>query len=165
MGGMIAQWLAIDAPEMVERLVLVVTCPEPNPILRGAIGEWVTLARAGDATGFMESNLLRIYSDDYCRRNMWMAPVVGWLTKPKSYDRFYIQADACLHHDAASQLHRIRAKTLVIGGEQDKALGGGASRQLAAAIAGAKLKMYPQWGHGLYEEEKTFNRTVLRFLK
>ena len=165
MGGMIAQWLAIDAPEMVEHLVLVVTCPEPNPILRESIGEWVTLARAGDTTGFMESNLRRLYSDGYCRRNMWMAPVVGWLTKSKSYDRFYIQADACLHHDAASQLHRIRAKTLVVGGEQDKTLGGGASRQLAAAIAGAKLKMYPQWGHGLYEEEKTFNQTVLRFLK
>ena len=165
MGGMIAQWLAGDAPEMVDHLVLVVTCPEPNAILTESIEEWVSLARAGDTAGFMESNLRRIYSDDYCRKNMWIAPIAGWLTKPKSYDRFYIQAEACLHHDAASELRRIRAKTLIIGGEQDKALGGEASRQLAAAIAGAKLKMYPQWGHGLYEEEKTFNQTVLRFLK
>ena len=33
MGGMIAQWLAIDHPEKVDRLILAVTCPEPNPVL------------------------------------------------------------------------------------------------------------------------------------
>lgn len=164
MGGMMAQWLAIDHPEKVGKLVLTVTAAEPNPILRESIAEWVSLAKAGNQTGFMRSNLRRIYSEEYCRKNMWMAPIVGWLTKPKSYEPFFIQADACLNHNAAAELHRIRAKTLVLGGEQDKALGGGASRRIAAAIPGAVLKMYPQWGHGLYEEEKGFNRTVLEFL-
>ena len=165
MGGMIAQWLAIDHPERVDRLVLTVTSAEPNPILTESIGEWVSLARVGDSTGFMKSNLRRMYSEDYCRKNMWMAPILGRLTKPKSYDRFYIQAAACLTHDAASALGRITAPTLVIGAEQDRALGGEASRQIAAAIEGAQLMIYPQWGHGVYEEEKTFNRTVLEFLE
>ena len=164
MGGMIAQWLAIDFPEKVARLVLAVTCPEPNPILRESVEEWVSLARADDPAGFMRSNLRRMYSEGYCRKNLWLAPLVGRLTRPKSYDRFFVQAEACLHHDAMGALHRIRARTLVIGGEQDKALGSEGSRKLAAAIGGAQLKMYPQWGHGLYEEEKTFNRTVLAFL-
>ena len=53
---------------------------------------------------------------------------------------------------------------LVIGGEKDRALGGEASREVAAVIPGAELRMYPQWGHAVYEEEKTFNRTVLEFL-
>ena len=96
---------------------------------------------------------------------MWMAPVLGRLTKPKSYERFYIQAAACLSHDAASVLGRITAPTLVIGAEQDRALGGEASRRIAAAIEGAQLMIYPQWGHGVYEEEKTFNGTVLEFLE
>ena len=165
MGGMIAQWLAIDHPERVDRLVLAVTSAEPNPILTESIGEWTSLARAGDTSGFMKSNLRRMYSGDYCRKNMWMAPILGRLTKPKSYDRFYIQAAACLTHDAASALGRITAPTLVIGAAQDKALGCEASRQIAAAIEGAQLMIYPQWGHGVYEEEKTFNRTVLEFLK
>ena len=165
MGGMIAQWLAIDHPERVDRLVLAVTSAEPNPILTESIGEWVALARAGDSTGFMKSNLRRMYSEDYCRKNLWLAPILGRLTKPKSYDRFYIQAAACLTHDAASALGRITAPTLVIGAEQDRALGCEASRQIAAAIEGAQLMIYPQWGHGVYEEEKTFNGTVLEFLK
>jgi len=87
------------------------------------------------------------------------------LTKPKSYDRFFIQSNACLTHDASDQLSAIVSPTLVIGGEQDRALGAEPSRKIAAAISGAKLKMYAEWGHGLYEEAKDFNQTVLAFLK
>jgi pimeloyl-ACP methyl ester carboxylesterase len=54
---------------------------------------------------------------------------------------------------------------MVIGGQQDHALGGEASREMAAQIPGAKLIMYPQWGHGLYEEAKDFLPTVMQFLE
>ena len=165
MGGMIAQWLAIDFPDKVGNLVLTVTCARPNALLRESLEEWTALAEQGDHGGFMKSNLLRIYSQAYCRKNMWLAPVIGRLTKPESYDRFFTQAAACLSHDAFDVLGRIGAPTLVIGGEEDKTLGGDASRELAAAILGARLLMYPQWGHGLYEEAKDFNERVLSFLK
>ena len=164
MGGMIAQWLAIDFPEKVGKLILTVTCPEPNPILTESVQEWVALAKAGDHAGFMDSNLRRIYSERYYRRNRWLTPLVGALTKPKSYERFFMQADACLTHDALAELPSIKAQTLVIGGEKDLALGGEASRILAQHIPGAELRMYPQWGHGLYEEAGDFNDVVLAFL-
>jgi pimeloyl-ACP methyl ester carboxylesterase len=165
MGGMIAQWLAIDHPEKVGKLILTVTCARSNPTLRESVEEWVALARKGDHAAFMESNLRRIYSAEYYRKNKWMAPMVGRLTRPKSYDRFFIQADACLTHDAFDLLGRIQSTTLIIGGGQDKALGGDASGEIAAAIPAAGLKMYPEWGHGLYEEAKDFNETVIEFLK
>jgi pimeloyl-ACP methyl ester carboxylesterase len=165
MGGMIAQWLAIDHPEKVARLILTVTCARPNPILRESVEEWVALARKGDHAGFMDSNLRRIYSENYYRKNKWMGPIVGKLTKPKSYDRFFVQANACLTHDAYENLGKICAPTLVIGGEKDLALGGDASREIAEKIPGAVLRMYAQWGHGLYEEEPGFNRLVMEFLK
>ena len=161
MGGMIAQWLAIDYPEKVDKLILAVTSARPNPILTESIEEWTALAESGDHGAFMESNLRRIYSEGYYRKNKWMVPVLGLLTKPKSYDRFYIQAKACLSHNAFEELHRIGAPTLVIGGEKDLALGGEASREIAGAVPGAQLKMYPQWGHGLYEEAKDFNQLLL----
>ena len=165
MGGMIAQHFAADYPERLVKLVLVVTCSRPNPILTESVQEWIELARRGDHAALMDSNLRRMYSDAYYRKNRWMAPLVGRLTKPKSYERFFIQADACLTHDASERLGEIDAPTLVIGGEQDHALGAEASREMAAAIPGAQLKMYPEWGHGLYEEAKDFNRTVLDFLE
>ena len=164
MGGMIAQHFAVDYPERLGKLVLVVTCSRPNPILTESVQEWIDLARRGDHAAFMDSNLRRMYSDAYYRKNRWTAPIVGRLTKPKSYERFLIQAEACLTHDASERLAEIQAPTLIIGGEQDHALGAEASQEIAAAIPGAQLKMYPEWGHGLYEEAKDFNRTVLDFL-
>jgi len=165
MGGMIAQHFAADYPERLGKLVLVVTCSRSNPILIESVSEWIDCARRGDHSAFMDSNVRRMYSDAYYRKNRWLVSVMSKLTKPKSYDRFFIQSNACLTHDASDQLSAIVSPTLVIGGEQDRALGAEPSRKIAAAISGAKLKMYAEWGHGLYEEAKDFNQTVLAFLK
>ena len=164
MGGMIAQHLAADFPERVGKLVLVVTAARANPILTESVLEWIAQAKAGDHTALMDSNLRKIYSAEYYRKNKWMVPVTGKLTKPKSYDRFFVQAEACLTHDSLDSLKAITASTLVMGGEQDHTLGGDASREIAEGIAGSELKMYPQWGHGLYDEAKDFLSAVLEFL-
>lgn len=165
MGGMIAQQFAIDYPDKVNKLVLTVTSARPNPILLESVREWIAQAEQGDHRALMDSNLRRIYSDAYYRKNKWMVPVLGKTTKPLSYERFLAQAKACLTHDAYDKLARIQAPTLVIGGEQDRCLGGEASREIAARIPEARLHMYAQWGHGLYEEAKDFNERVLRFLR
>ena len=165
MGGMIAQWLAIDYPERVGKLILTVTAARPNKILEESIHEWMEQAKAGEHTALMDSNLKRIYSEKYYRQNKWMIPLLGVLTRPKSYERFLTLAEACLTHDAYAELASIKAPTFVIGGGRDQAIGPDAAGELAERISGASLKIYPQWGHGLYEEAKDFNDTVLAFLK
>lgn len=165
MGGMIAQHLASEYPERVGKLILAVTCARPNAILVESVSKWLELADRGDHTALMDDNLRKIYSDEYYRKNKYLVPVMGALTKPKSYDRFRKQAQACLSHASYDRLPQIQAPTLVIGGEQDKTLGGDASREIAARIPGARLRMYERWGHGVYEEEPEFNSLVLEFLK
>lgn len=164
MGGMIAQHFALCFPERVEKLVLAVTVARPGPEVEACIGQWMELARKGDHTALMDSNLRLIYSDAYYRRNQYLIPIVGRLTKPRSYDRFLIQAKACLTHDTWDSLPGIQCPTLVIGGGEDRVVGAQAAVELAERIPGAELKIYPQWGHGVYEEEPDFNRTVLAFL-
>lgn len=164
MGGMIAQHLAIEFPDKVGKLILTVTSAKPNPILTESIEEWVSCAKRGDHTALMDSNVRRIYSEGYYRKNKWLVPITGKLTKPKSYDRFFVQAGACLNHNAYESLRQIKVPTLVIGGEKDISLGGDASREIAAMIPGAELRMYEEWGHGLYEEAKDFNQVVMDFL-
>ena len=164
MGAMIAQYLAIDHPEKVEKLILAVTSSKPNPILTESVEEWVSLAKVGDHCAFMDSNLKRIYSEAYYNKNKGMISLVSKLTKPKSYERFFIQAQACLQHNAYEDLPRIKAPTLIVGGEQDLALGSDASGEIAAQIPNAQLFMYEQWGHGLYDEAKDFHDRCLQFL-
>ena len=165
MGGMIAQWLAIDYPERVGKLILTVTAARPNGVLEESIKEWMEQAKSGDHSALMDSNLKRIYSEKYYRQNKWMIPLLSVLTRPRSYDRFLILAEACLTHDAYEELSDIKAPTFVIGGGRDLAIGPDAAGELAGRIPGAVLKIYPQWGHGLYEEAKDFNDIVLEFLQ
>ena len=165
MGGMIAQFLAADHPEKVGKLVLVVTCARPNEIIETAVTEWMDQAKQDDHTALMDSNIRLIYSDAYYQKNKKLIPLMGKLTKPKSYDRFLIQAEACRKHDCYDLLETVTAPTLILGGEQDKCLGGEASREIAGKIPGAQLKLYPQWGHGLYEEAEDFQDVILEFLR
>ena len=164
MGGMIAQHLAADHPEKVGKLILAVTAPCANPRMTECVSGWLEDARRGDHTALMDSNLRLIYSETYYRQNKWMVPIIGKLTKPASYDRFLIQAQACRTHDAKEYLPSIRSAVLIMGGDKDAALGGEASRRMAEIIPGAKLRMYPNGSHGLYDEEKDFARTILEFL-
>ena len=165
MGGMVAQHLAADFPELVEQLVLTVTCGRANPVLAESLDRWCAMAPQGDHTALMLDNLHRIYTPAYGRKNGWTIPLVARLTRPRSYDQFLIDSGACRSHDAWDRLPEIRVPTLVIGGEEDLCLGAEPSRELAARIPGAQLKMYPGLGHGLYEEAPDFQQTILDFLR
>ena len=90
---------------------------------------------------------------------------MGNVGKPKSFDRFIIQAQSCLTHDACDQLSRIACPTLVIGGTDDRIVSGEASVELAAAIPGSRLYMYDGLGHGLYEEAPDFLELVADFCR
>ena len=130
-----------------------------------ALDLWIRQAGTGDHTALMDSNLKKIYSERYYRQNKWMVPLLGKLTKPRSYERFLVQAAACLTHNAEAVLPDICAETFVLGGGKDEVLGAEPSKVLAERIPNTRLKLYPQWGHGLYEEEKSFNTAVLAFLQ
>ena len=165
MGGMIGQYLAIDAPEAVERLVLAVTCPRPNPVLCDAMETWMGMARRGEHRQLMADNMRRMYTETYVRRNGWTVPLVAAVTKPASYRRFLVMAQACVDHNCDELLPSIAAPTLVIGGGADRALGAEGSCRLAERIPRSRLHLYPRGTHALYEEEKDFHPLVLDFLR
>ncbi len=164
-GGMIAQWLAIDHPEKVQRLVLTVTACRPNPTMRSVIGQWMELAEAGDYQGILRDTAERSYSAKRLRSTQMAYKILGKLGKPKSFERFLIQAESCLTHDSCSELWRISCPTLVIGGEKDEIVTGEASKELATEISGAELYLYEGLSHGLYEEAPDYLERMMRFCR
>jgi len=163
-GGMVAQYLAIDHPELVDRLVLAVTSGGPTPHLKEAVEGWMDLAQRGDCRGLMVDTAERTYSEAYLKKYRHLYPLLGRVGRPKGFDRFLIQGAACLSHDARGELGRIGCPTLIIGGGQDKILGPEAAPALAAAIPNSTLYIYDTLGHGAYEEGRDFHRRVLEFL-
>lgn len=163
-GGMIAQYLTIDAPDLVEKLVLVVTLSKQNEIVREVIESWIKLAEQGDHKSLMIDISEKSYSEKYLKKYRMMYPIIGKIGKPKNYDRFLVQADACIQHNAYDELEKIKCPTLVIGGEEDKIVGVNASVEIADKIKNSELYLYKDLGHALYEEAKDFNKRVQEFL-
>lgn len=164
-GGMVAQWLAIDHPELVERLVLAVTAPGMNGVIRSCVPGWMDMARRGDHRALMIDTAEKSYSPAYLKKYRRLYPLLGLVGRPKSYDRFLVNAQATLSFDARSELQKILCPTLIIGGTEDQIVGAAASRELAKGIPGSELYLYPGLGHAAYEEAKDFNARVFAFLK
>lgn len=164
-GGMVAQYLAIDHPELVEKLILAVTAPAVNDLLKHAVTKWIRCAEQGNHKELMIDTAEKSYSPAYLKKYRMLYLVIGLFGKPSSYDRFLANAHAILSFDASGELNRITCPTLIIGGETDQIVGVQASRDLHSQIAGSELYIYPGLGHAAYEEAKDFNQRVFRFLE
>ena len=164
-GGMIAQYLAIDRPDLVERLVLAVTAPNANDTVRARVESWIAMATVGDHKALMVDTAEHSYSPARLAKYRAAYPLLGLVGKPRSYERFLANAAAILDFDATSELQRICAPTLVLAGANDRIVGTEAAAQLHEAIAGSRLHVYPNLGHTAYEEAPDFNDRVFSFLE
>ena len=163
-GGMIAQHMAIDYPDVVEKLVLAVTESRCNETVEAMIGNWIQLARKKDYATLFIDTAEKSYSEKKLRFYRHLYPVLTRIGVPKDYERFLIQANACIQHNAYDELERIECNTLVICGGNDKVVGTDASREIAKKIKDSTLIVYEGLGHMAFEETKDFNVKVLDFL-
>ena len=163
-GGMIALALAADHPESVEKLVLAVTAPQVNPLIRERLERWIGFAEAGDHKGLMIDTSEHSYSPAHLKKLRRAYPILGAVGKPKDYRRFLINARAILAFDASDRLASVSCPTLILGGEADEIVGAEASRQMQERIPSSELYIYPGLGHAAYEEAKDFYPRVFQFL-
>lgn len=164
-GGMIAQYLAIEHPELVEKLVLAVTAPRVNDMIQECVKRWIGFAEQGRHKGLMIDTAEKSYSQGYLNQYRKLYPIIGFVGKPLNYDRFLINANAILGFDIYNELNRIACPTFIIGGEADKTVGVQASYEMKDQIVGSELHIYPGLGHAAYEEARDFNQRVFRFLE
>ena len=163
-GGMIAQCIAIYHPEVTDRLILAVTAPYCNDIARDAVGTWIEMAKRDDYAALFADTAEKTYSEKYLAKNRKTFPLVAKLTKPASFERFFRNAYAIMDFEVRSELHRIKAPTLILAGDNDHIVGNDAPYELNRGIEGSKLYIYNGLGHSAYEEGKDFYDRVFEFL-
>lgn len=163
-GGMIAQYLAIDRPDLVNKLVLAVTLSKNNDTVKSVVNNWIEMTKQDDMKSLVADMAIKMYSDAYVKRYRLFMPLLTILQKPKDVQRFIILAKACLTCNAYEELDKIKCPVFVIGGRQDKVVGEGSSEEIADKL-GCPIYMYEELGHAAYEEAKDFNKRVYDFLK
>lgn len=164
-GGMIAQYMAIDYPELVEKLVIAVSAPRVNEMIESNVSGWIKMAQQGDHRSLMIDTTEKGYSEQYLKKYRKLYPLLGMVGKPRTYDRLFRNAEAILVFDAYEELHKILCPTYIIGGETDKTVGVHASYELKENIKNSELHIYPRLGHAAYEEAKDFYDRVYEFLR
>lgn len=162
-GGMIAQYLALDYPELVNKLVLAVTLSRTNETVKTVIENWIELAENGKLSSVVLDMMSKMYSDAYLKKYGFMIPLVAKFTKMTDPKRFISLAKACLTCDTYERLGEIKCPAFVIGGSEDKIVTAEASREIAEKL-GCELYMCEGYGHAAYEEVKDFNGRVLSFI-
>jgi 3-oxoadipate enol-lactonase len=163
MGGLIGQWLALQAPDRIQKLILVDTAARIGnregwntriedvlkdgiiPIIPGALQRWFT-------SGFHAAN------PEIVARTKAMLEIVNV--------EGYTNCCAALRDaDFRADIHSIGIPTLVITGQHDPVTPPEDGRFLAENIAGARYIELPAAHLSNVEAASEFNSALLAFLK
>ena len=164
-GGMIAQWLAVDFPEKVQKLILAVTTAKPSQLARERIEHWQKLSQSGNFKHLMLDIAKHSYTQKSYQKWRLLYNVMGIFGHIKDKQRIDIQSVSCLKHDSLDFLEKINCPTLIIGAEKDDVLGVDDSLELHQHIKDNQLTILPECGHALYEQNNDFQKRVLVFLE
>jgi pimeloyl-ACP methyl ester carboxylesterase len=167
-GGAIAQYVALDHPEAVRSLALIVSASRLSEEGRQTCERWRALTRGGrwqelradmasaTVTGETNKRLARAFMK-----------VLGGLVlrAPSDPSDFLTTLEADLNHDTTGRLTEISTPSLIIGGSEDPFYSEDLFRETAEKIPDATLRVYEGVGHGVPKERKRrYENDALAFL-
>nr|WP_202892256.1 alpha/beta fold hydrolase [Kribbella shirazensis] len=160
MGGRVAQWLAVDAPERVGKLVL--GCTSPGAVHGFERSQEIRRALADPAR--TERVLLELmYTPGWLARNPGPYYVLGDTTMPTYAKGRHLVASN--KHDAWDDLPSITAPTLVLHGTDDIFSPAANAQLLAERIPGARAELIAGARHAYFHEFRSVaSPAVLAFL-
>lgn len=181
MGGMISQKIAINYPEIVDKLVLCSTSARPHDTIHNfvvsAIQDIMDIRNENilDAKPkgilirkFFDFFLREIFTEDFILDNKKLIEdfISEYTSNPKYFETFIKQSRAVQKHNTLDDISKIESETLVLTGMKDKLLRHTSSDILAKNIPNSKLVKIENGNHGMHlEYPKKFNKIVLDFLK
>jgi pimeloyl-ACP methyl ester carboxylesterase len=170
MGGMIAQELAINHPERVDKLILGCTfaragASSDSPEMNKAMESYRKSLQDEASQRKLLSALLDLSFNSRSNR-AFILPFAKIAIRFSSISGIVEQMKAVSTHDTVERLKMIKAPTLVLTGTEDRLVNPVSSEMIAKLVPNAKLVKVPGGGHTFFmEKHNDFNREVLRFLK
>lgn len=160
-GGMIGMWIAGNAPERVERLVLTNTTARVDP---STFAERIAAIRAGGLAAIADTVLGRFFTPAYAARNTEHYATVRQtllMLEPQGYIGC---CTAIRDMKLEPLLARIVAPTLVVAGRYDPSTPAEQGRWIAQNIAGARYLELPTAHFSPSEQPGRFVDATVRFL-
>jgi 3-oxoadipate enol-lactonase len=145
LGGMVGMWLAINAPERIERLVLICTSAH---IDGAAYAERAVQVRdAGTVAAVSEAVLGRWFTPPFTAEHPAVIDAFRTMLNASAPEGYAGCAEAIAAMDLRDGLGSIAAPTLVIAGADDPALPPEHGEAIATAIPGARFVVLEPAAH------------------
>lgn len=165
-GGMIAQCIAVEYPELVHKMVLGSTLSKINKTTEKTLGEWIDLAKKKDIKSLCENFVKKLFSKDFCDKFGELIVNMNLDVTNDELERFICLASATDGFDIHKNLGKIKCPVLILGAENDKVVTGEASKQMHEKFPNSEIYMYGgDYGHGVYDEAPDYKTRILEFLK
>jgi pimeloyl-ACP methyl ester carboxylesterase len=162
-GGGIAQYFAIDHPDLVRRLVLAMTGCRQTQQGKELLRKVADLARKRKrraAYALLGTAIMRKGIAKHAFK--WFMWLLGPRYIPADPSDGIVEIEADDSYDVSDQLGKIKADTLLIGGEEDFFY---AIRETAGKIPNARLVLYPDLGHNaMFARSRQFGEEIRAFL-
>jgi len=168
MGGMIAQDFVLRHPERVRSLTLVSSFATTDDWSRSVMSARRRLVEVGGLQLQFAVSIHMVFSPKAFReqREFIASLQQRLVADPPVVHAYLRQIDYVAAHDALPRLHEIDVPTLVVVGRDDVLTSAIQSRELAAAIGGARYEEFEESSHGLiWEEPERFGRLLEEFLE
>jgi 3-oxoadipate enol-lactonase len=159
-GGMIGQWLGINAPDRIDKLILICTAA----FLPGAAASYgeraVTVRAAGTTEVVVDAVLSRWFTEPYAAANPDVVARYRGMICSIDPEGYAGCCEALAAMDLRAGLDRITAPTLVISGAQDPAIPPEHGQAIAEAVPGARFELLDPAAH-LASVERALDVTAL----
>jgi pimeloyl-ACP methyl ester carboxylesterase len=169
MGGMIAQEMALAAPDRVASLALVNTLAAADDWFRATLDLFKLIRQQGPDTATFFSRVLPWWvSHEFfldSGRTSWLMWLLSQNPYAQKLDGFLRQLEAVAAHSATSRLAGIRCPVLILSGVDDHIMPPRFALELKRLIPHAQLQQVSGVGHALpLENPVLFNSSLTQFL-
>lgn len=165
MGGMIAQHVALAAPERIAKLILVSTTSGYPPEARAMWAERIAGVRKNGMEPLVAPTLERWFTAPYRTAHPKVMARIGALVRATPAAGYVGSGQAIAALDTTTRLSMLRCPTLVIAGADDAGTPPAMGRTIADRIPGAYFELIPASSHLCnIEQAPVFNRIIGRFL-
>ena len=163
LGGMVGMWMGINAPERVDRLVLLCTSA-----MLARDHDWPLRARTvrEKGTGAVAQAVVeRWFTPGYAEAHPDVAEHMREMVADTPAEGYASACDAIAAMDLVEDLTRVTAPTLVIAGREDPATPPRHGEQIAGQIPGARLELVDAAHLASYERPDEVTELLLSHLE
>jgi 3-oxoadipate enol-lactonase len=163
MGGMVGQWLAANAPERIERMVVTNTSSYfPD---KAAWNERLKMVQEKGIAAFAAPNMERWFTKGFRERAPQAVARIQEMFAATPLEGYLACGAAVRDMDHRELLAKIKAPTLVIAGKHDGATPPEANEYIGNRIPGAKFALLDAAHMSNVEQRDAYTAAVLGFLR